>query len=327
MSDKKRAELRERLSELKLIIIDEISMVGADVLYRIHLRLCTLFNTDEFVPFANMNVMLVGDLLQLPPVKGVHVFRRPINESLKAAYNGLKKPLWREFQPMILKHNHRQGKSKEWAETLNRIREGILNAKDEAILRERITDQTFLEEESTHTMYKNIDVCNHNTTMVQKLPNDLLSAKASHYLAKGTYPFIDESKGGTIGSTDFLDNFEFKVGARCVMIYNVDLVDDLFNGATGIIIGVRRDKKECIKCIIVKFDNPSWGKNQRARHPEYASEYGSQNGTPIFRYEHEYQLSGSCRKSKHDARGKLVQFPLKLNYAQTIHKMQVTLDF
>ena len=49
---------------------------------------------------------------------------------------------------MILKHNHRQGKSKEWAETLNRIREGILNAKDEAILRERITDQTFLEEES-----------------------------------------------------------------------------------------------------------------------------------------------------------------------------------
>ena len=150
LSDKKRAELRESLSELKLVIIDEISMVGADMLYRIHLRLCTLFNTDEFLPFANVNVMLVGDLLQLPPVLGVHVFREPKTEALKAAYNGMEKPLWEECQPMILKHNHRQGESKEWAETLNRIREGILTEKDEMILRERITDEKFLDEEALH---------------------------------------------------------------------------------------------------------------------------------------------------------------------------------
>ena len=105
-------------------------MVGADMLYRIHLRLCTLFNTDEFLPFANVNIMLVGDLLQLPPVLGLHVFREPKNEALKAAYNGLEKPLWEECQPMILKHNHRQGESREWAETLNRIREGILTGSE-----------------------------------------------------------------------------------------------------------------------------------------------------------------------------------------------------
>ena len=167
LSDKKRAELRETLSELKLVIIDEISMVGADMLYRIHLRLCTLFNTDEVLPFANINMMLVGDLLQLPPVLGVHVFREPKNLSLKAAYNGLKKPLWEEFQPMILKHNHRQGESKEWAETLNRIREGILNTKDEAALRERITNEKFLDEETKHTFYHNKNVSNHNADMVK----------------------------------------------------------------------------------------------------------------------------------------------------------------
>ena len=112
LSDKKRAELRESLSELKLVIIDEISMVGADMLYTIHLRLCTLFKTDEFMPFANVNKMLVGDLLQLPPVLGVHVFREPKNEALKAAYNGMETSLWEECQPMILKHNHHQGESK-----------------------------------------------------------------------------------------------------------------------------------------------------------------------------------------------------------------------
>lgn len=301
-------------------------MVGADMLYRIHLRLCTLFNTDEVLPFANVNIMLVGDLLQLPPVLGVHVFREPMNWSLKAAYNGLKKPLWEEFQPMILKHNHRQGESKQWAETLNRIREGILNAKDEAILRERITKQRFLNEETKHTFYHNKNVSKHNTDMVKQLPTDLLAANAMHALQKGTKPFINKSKG-TIGNTDFLDIFEFKIGARCMMIYNVDLVDDLFNGTSGIIIGVEYDKKGQIKCIIVKFDNPSWGQNQRSRNPGYATKYASQNGTPIFRYEHEYQLSGGSRKYAHAGRGKLIQFPLRLNYAQTSHKMQVNSYF
>ena len=106
------------------------------------------------------------------------------------------------------------------------------------------------------------------------------------------------------------------------MIYNVDLIDDLFNGASGIIIGVERDKKQEIKCIIVKFDNPSWGQNQRLKYSGYAKKYERQNGTPIFRYEHEFQLKGR-RGYSYAARGKLLQFPLRLNYAQTSHKMQV----
>ena len=39
MTDDKKAELRENLSELKLVITDEMSLVGADMLYKIHLRL------------------------------------------------------------------------------------------------------------------------------------------------------------------------------------------------------------------------------------------------------------------------------------------------
>ena len=169
--------------------------------------------------------MLVGDLLQLPPVLGVHVFRAPKNESLKAAYNGLDKPLWETFQPMILKHNHRQGESREWANSLNRIREGIVTPEDEAMLRERITKQKFLDEDALHIYYKYKNV----TDMVMKLTNKLLSAKAMHSLPKGQKPYINEGKG-TIGNTDFMDNFQFKIGARCIMIYNVDLMDDLFQG-------------------------------------------------------------------------------------------------
>ena len=197
-----------------------------------------------------------------------------------------------------------------------------MTEKDEATIRERITDQKFLEEDALHTFYKNKNVSNHNTEMVNKLSRKLLSAKAMHGLPKGQKPFINQGKG-TIGNTDFMDNFEFKIGARCLMIYNVDLLDDLFNGASGTIVGVEFDKKEQINCIIVQFDNPSWGKQQRERCPGYAKKYASQNGTPIYRHDHEYQLSGRNKKHGHAARGRLLQFPLRLNYAMTSHKMQV----
>ena len=140
--------------------------------------------------------------------------------------------------------------------------------------------------------------------MVDKLARKLLSA-----LPKGQKPYINPGKG-TIGSTDFMDNFEFKIGVKCLMIYNVDLLDDLFNGASGTIIGVEFDKKDKVNCIIVQFDNPSWGKQQREQCPGYAKKYKSQNGTPIYRYEHEYQLLGRNKKYGHAARGKLFQFPL-----------------
>ena len=45
MNDKTLAEKREMLANLKLIIIDEVSMVSADMLYKIHLRLKEIFQT------------------------------------------------------------------------------------------------------------------------------------------------------------------------------------------------------------------------------------------------------------------------------------------
>ena len=73
----------------------------------------------------------------------------------------------------------------------------------------------------------------------------------------------------------------------------------------------------------------SHGAKQRAkcyeRNPLLEKKYGAQNGTPIYRIEHEYQL-----KTKHGkgiyaqaAQGKLLQFPLRLYYASTAHKLQV----
>ena len=63
LSDKKLAHLRFMLSELKIIIIDEVSLLSSDMLYRIHMRVCEIFQSKK--PFGGKIVFLVGDLLQV----------------------------------------------------------------------------------------------------------------------------------------------------------------------------------------------------------------------------------------------------------------------
>ena len=244
MSDKTKAELRHNLADLKLLIIDEISMAAADHIYRIHKRLCEILQMDEDIhPFANINVLFVGDLLQLPPVLAHQVFREPKNDKLKTFHNGLgEKSLWKTFQPMILKHNHRQSKAgRQWADTLNRLREGIVKPEDDALLRSRLTDEEFLDDDALHVFYLNKDVTEHNTKMLNKLPNDLISVKAIQALPKGRKSKIDKGKK-TIEDTEFLETFEFKIGARVTIVKNIDLIDDLFNGAGGTVVGVEYNK-------------------------------------------------------------------------------------
>ena len=64
--------MRTNLRHLKLLIIDEVSMVSSLNLAYIHLRLQELFGGDEW--FGGRNILFVGDLLQLPPVNGAPIF-------------------------------------------------------------------------------------------------------------------------------------------------------------------------------------------------------------------------------------------------------------
>ena len=65
LSDKKLAQFRTNLADLKLIIVDEMSMVDSDKLYKIHRRLCEVLQYDISELFANVGIVLVGDLLQV----------------------------------------------------------------------------------------------------------------------------------------------------------------------------------------------------------------------------------------------------------------------
>ena len=318
LSNKKLAKFRENFKLLKILIIDEVSLLGADMLYRIHLRLCEIKQNEK--PFGGISVILVGDLLQLAPVKAKYVFDTPQNEHFIPFHN--ENPLWQEFQPFILKHNHRQGDASLWTETLNRCREGIVTEDDELLLKGRLTTNEFLDEDAIHIFYTNFEVNQHNTKMLEKLETPLITIKAGKYGPKGyTAPV---SKDGRIASTQFLDELSLKVNARCVLTWNVNTVDDLVNGSTGTIIAIERNrmsKDSSIYAIIVRFDDEGAGKIQRLKHPKISSRYKEVNGTPIFREELDYQISSKKGYSQ-AVTAKIKQFPIRINYASTAHRMQ-----
>ena len=68
--DKSKATLRNRLTEVKLLIIDELSMESSDLWTDISSRLGEKFMMIPEKAFGGFSVMTVADSFQLPPVRG-----------------------------------------------------------------------------------------------------------------------------------------------------------------------------------------------------------------------------------------------------------------
>ena len=66
--------LRNKLSNLVLLIIDEVSMVGSNMLLEIHKKLQQLKGVLPDIVFGNVSILAVADLYQLPPVGQAPIF-------------------------------------------------------------------------------------------------------------------------------------------------------------------------------------------------------------------------------------------------------------
>ena len=91
LSDSTREAMRSTLSELTILIVDEMSMLKSDMLYQLHLRLQEIKqNKDDF---GGVSVILCGDLLQLKPVMANWIFEKPKNKNFINFHEVY--PLWK----------------------------------------------------------------------------------------------------------------------------------------------------------------------------------------------------------------------------------------
>ena len=107
------------MKNLQVVIIDEISMVKVDMLYQLDLRLQEI-KEKIGTPFGGVSILAFGDMMQLKPCLGRYIFEEPQNEDFKTTHRLA--PRWQMFSSVLLEKNHRQGKDKEYADLLNRIR-------------------------------------------------------------------------------------------------------------------------------------------------------------------------------------------------------------
>ena len=67
--------LKKILEDVEVVIVDEMSMISSDYFYHLHKRLTELFDSKD--DFGGRALLMVGDVLQLPPVNGRPIFSKP----------------------------------------------------------------------------------------------------------------------------------------------------------------------------------------------------------------------------------------------------------
>ena len=130
LNDQQRAVLRNKLSEVKIIIIDEISMVSSMLLYQVNQRLNGIFGYSGQLPFAGMSVIVCGDFYQLPPVRGL-----PVYSSTTSIKGLLILDLWHKFKMAELTEVMRQREDYQFINIWKKIREGQIDEDVELILK------------------------------------------------------------------------------------------------------------------------------------------------------------------------------------------------
>ena len=177
-------------------------------------------------------------------------------------------------------------------------------------------------EDALHVFYTNEEVNDLNDKMLNTLKTPLVTIKA---LKSKNVPG-KLNKAGMIDKTQFMDVLNVKIGARICLTINIRLIDDLVNGSMGTVMAYETDSADEIIAIIIKFDDPKSGIKTREDNPVLAEKYKQYNGTPIFRSELDYYVKSTKGKSQ-GLKAKVTQFPMRLAWAFTSHKMQVRHNF
>ena len=235
--------------------------------------------------------------------------------------------LWSEFLPIVLRTNHRQGRSLEFATLCEKIRtrgyEGLENS-DVEMLKSRIckVDDPALPEDSVYIFATNAAVNNLNSKKLSEMHGKLFTAKAivTHKTLKHYKPFVEPGTG-CIRNTNLLETFRFKVNCKVYLCYNTNTNDSLVNGSFGRIVGVKENAEGDLLEIHVHFWNAATGKETSKKHPGLKEKYGVPT-IPIKRLEAQPRIGSQNYGVKSTCT--VYMFPLRLAHAVTIHKVRKT---
>ena len=233
LSDQKRTQIRIALSDLKLVIIDEISMVSNTTLLHIHQRLKEIFATPNNQLFAGLSIITLGDLYQLPPIR-----QRLVFEEYKNSVHNLCHP-WLVFKMIELTENMRQKEDQPFTHLLNRFRTASQTEADIQCIQLRSVNpiEPNYPKDALHIFAENAPVDQHNNEHLQSLRTPLHRLKATdQYPPNVSKQDIDRVLARGRSETGGLDSeILVKENCRVMLTTNIDINDRLINGQMGTI--------------------------------------------------------------------------------------------
>ncbi|XP_042269742.1 uncharacterized protein LOC121898666 isoform X1 [Thunnus maccoyii] len=307
LGEEKVNSLRAKYSDLQILIVDEISMVDHRLLSYIHGRLRQIKQTGDFSPFGNVSVVAVGDFFQLPPVKGKPLYVDDVGVSL---WSNL-------FKVVELKQIVRQ-KDNVFAELLNRVRtrsKGTpMLSSDIQILKHCETGEV---SSALHIFPTNKQVNEHNLAQLLNICPEYVEIDAQDFVNNKKTGKLELKNGhhAKTYNTCLTEQLLLGENARVMLCKNVDVTDGLVNGVCGTVTHiVGADKGKFPLKVYVKFDDEHVGAQRRKQSTSSLVFFGS---TGIEPEEEKVTNKGGMRR----------QFPLKLAWACTVHKVQgITVD-
>ena len=314
LSDKKRSSLRNKLSELRVIVIDEISMVSNLLLLHINQRLIEIFGCPDNVPFAGITIIACGDFYQLPPVQ-----TRPIYAEYKDPMLNIS-PLWSEYFKLAeLTEVMRQKGDDIFIDILNKVRIAKLDENAKTFLQSKFIkeDDPRYPKQAIHIWAENSHANTRNLEMLDATDSPLFAIPALDIFPKNVPATVIENalNNRTQMSTGGLAReLKIKVNAGVMLTSNVDISDELTNGQIGTVFSIKITDGRVSK-VYVKFDDVTTGIDRmKSDHYSRVNKVVS-----IERIEARIKIKPNKPSSSEVKR---TQFPLMLAWACTVHKVQ-----
>jgi ATP-dependent exoDNAse (exonuclease V) alpha subunit len=276
------ADVRKLLNTIETLVIDEVSMVNADLLDAID-RALRQARQRPLEAFGGVQVVLFGDPYQLAPVPGDADERAYFADQYRSMWFFDAK-VWDEADLRIFELNtiHRQHEE-EFKAMLNAVRHGAVTAEIAGRLNE--TGARPAPASGAITLATRNDTVNAiNARALAGLPGRVLTAKAE----------ITGEFGGRAFPAD--DALQLKVGARVMFLRN-DADQRWVNGSVGTVTAIS-------STVFVEVD----GEEHQVQ--------------PAIWEKFKYSYSPATKELKRDIVAEFQQFPLRLAWAVTIHKSQ-----
>jgi ATP-dependent DNA helicase PIF1 len=220
--DRERLQSTERLvkryNAADILVIDEVSMLHGQRLNMVNEVAKLLRKSDK--PFGGLQVILVGDLFQLPPVS---------RNAMQVDFAHLSLA-WQELGPKIcyITEQHRVGQGDQLLDLLQAMRRGDVNELHEEVLRERMREKRPGDLVVTRLYSHNMDVDSINDKHLKDIQD---GGKIYQMQTSGQAPKIETLVKSVLAP----ESLELKIGAEVMFVAN-NFPLGFVNGTRGRVI-------------------------------------------------------------------------------------------